>query len=113
MRALILAAGEGVRLRPYTLDRPKCLVEVNGVTLLDRHLAVLRREGILDITLIGGYRRDKLEMKKSGNSCKRELRRNEYGLELVLCGGASVWRYGYSLRGYRVLTRNITSSFGV
>jgi choline kinase len=61
MKALILAAGEGTRLRPYTLDRPKCLVEVEGVSLLDRQLAVLRSEGVADITLIGGYRSDMLK----------------------------------------------------
>lgn len=61
MKALILAAGEGTRLRPYTLDRPKCLVEVDGVSLLDRQLAVLRSEGVDDITLIGGYRSDMLK----------------------------------------------------
>lgn len=61
MKALILAAGEGARLRPYTLDRPKCLVEVDGESLLDRQLAVLRSEGVSDITLIGGYRSDMLE----------------------------------------------------
>ncbi|MDG1144058.1 MAG: phosphocholine cytidylyltransferase family protein, partial [Burkholderiales bacterium] len=64
MKSLILAAGEGVRLRPFTLDRPKCLVEVNGVSLLDRQLAVMRSEGISDITLIGGYQSEKLKVKK-------------------------------------------------
>ena len=61
MKALILAAGEGTRLRPYTLDRPKCLVEVEGESLLDRQLAVLRSEGVTDITLIGGYLSDMLK----------------------------------------------------
>jgi len=61
LRAIILAAGEGVRLRPHTLTRPKCLVEVNGVSLLDRQLAVLRAEGITDVTLVAGYRADQLE----------------------------------------------------
>lgn len=61
MKALILAAGEGTRLRPYTLDRPKCLVEVEGLSLLDRQLAVLRSEGVTDITLIGGYRSEMLK----------------------------------------------------
>ena len=61
MQALILAAGEGNRLRPYTLDRPKCLVEIEGMSLLDRQLYVLRSENITDIKLIGGYRSDVLE----------------------------------------------------
>jgi L-glutamine-phosphate cytidylyltransferase len=60
-KALILAAGEGVRLRPHTLDRPKCLVEVAGRSLLDRHLDVLRAEGIDRILAIGGYRSDMLQ----------------------------------------------------
>lgn len=63
MNALILAAGEGTRLRPYTLDRPKCLVEIDGVSLLDRQLAVLRSRGIDEIVLIGGYRAEMLQNK--------------------------------------------------
>jgi len=55
LKAIILAAGEGTRLRPYTLDRPKCLVEVDGKSLLDRQLSVLGSEDVCDIFLIGGY----------------------------------------------------------
>ena len=61
IKAVILAAGEGTRLRPYTLDRPKCLVEVNEVSLLDRQLAVLSSESIRPIVLIGGYRSNMLK----------------------------------------------------
>jgi len=61
LKAIILAAGEGTRLRPYTLDRPKCLVEVNGISLLDRQLAVLATQAISPIVLIGGYRIDMLK----------------------------------------------------
>ena len=52
MRAIILAAGEGTRLRPYTLDRPKCLVEINGESLLGRQIKVLNSEGINQIILM-------------------------------------------------------------
>ena len=61
LKAIILAAGEGTRLRPYTLDRPKCLVEVDGLSLLDRQLAVLASEAIHPIVLIGGYRVEMLK----------------------------------------------------
>jgi choline kinase len=61
VRAIILAAGEGTRLRPYTLDRPKCLVEVDGKSLLERQLAVLAAESVDDIVLIGGYRSEMLQ----------------------------------------------------
>jgi choline kinase len=56
----MLVAGEGSRLRPYTLDRPKCLVEVDGKSLLDRQLAVLSTASIEPIVLIGGYRSEML-----------------------------------------------------
>lgn len=55
MKAILLAAGEGKRLRPYTLDRPKCLVEINGVSLLDMQLDILKSEGIKEQIIIGGY----------------------------------------------------------
>lgn len=61
LKAIILAAGEGTRLRPYTLDRPKCMVEVDGVSLLDRQLAVLATEAITPVILIGGYRIEMLK----------------------------------------------------
>lgn len=61
LKAIILAAGEGTRLRPYTLDRPKCLVEVDGHSLLDRQLAVLATEAVHPIILIGGYRVEMLK----------------------------------------------------
>lgn len=59
-KIIILAAGEGTRLRPYTLDRPKCLVEVDGRSLLDRQLDVLGSEAVRPIVLVGGYRGDLL-----------------------------------------------------
>ncbi len=60
IKVIILAAGEGRRLRPYTLDRPKCLVEVGGRSLIDRQLDVLHSRGLDRIIVIGGYRADKL-----------------------------------------------------
>ena len=61
MRAIILAAGQGKRLRPLTDDRPKCLVELGGVTLLERQLTTLRQHAINDITVVGGYRAELLK----------------------------------------------------
>ncbi len=61
LRAIILAAGEGLRLRPHTLDRPKCLVELGGKPLLARQTEVLKSLGIRDITVVTGYMAHKIE----------------------------------------------------
>jgi choline kinase len=60
MRAFILAAGEGTRLRPLTLDRPKCLVPLKGKPLLQYQIDALRAAGVADIHLVGGYLAGKL-----------------------------------------------------
>jgi len=55
MKVVILAAGEGKRLRPLTLDRPKCLVEIDHKALLDYQLDVIRSAGIGDVVVVKGH----------------------------------------------------------
>ena len=61
MKAIILAAGQGTRLRPLTDHKPKCLVELAGKPLLEHQLATLRAAGVDDIHIVGGYRAEQLE----------------------------------------------------
>ena len=60
-RAIILAAGFGSRMMPATADRPKPMVRINGVRIIDTLLDALIAVGIKDITIIGGYKFNKLK----------------------------------------------------
>jgi len=56
MKAIIVAAGHGSRMMPHTIDRPKCLLEVGGETILQRAIGALRQNGIENIAVVRGYR---------------------------------------------------------
>jgi choline kinase len=59
MRAIILAAGRGLRLQqPEDMQEPKCLLRFDGKTLLERHLRMLRGAGIEDVVLGLGFRHE-------------------------------------------------------
>ena len=58
-RAIIVAAGEGTRLRPVTLKTPKPLVRVNGTRLIDTSVNALKNNGIHEIYIVCGYKIEK------------------------------------------------------
>jgi NDP-sugar pyrophosphorylase family protein len=58
MQAIILAGGRGERLRPYTEDRPKPMVEVLGVPILAYQLHWLQTQGVTDVVIACGYRHE-------------------------------------------------------
>lgn len=61
MQAIILAAGMGKRLKELTQNATKCMVEVNGVTLIERALSALDRLSLERIVLVVGYEGKKLQ----------------------------------------------------
>lgn len=71
MKAIILAAGQGTRLLPFTQAHPKCLVPVGGRAILDHQLDALAAAGIDDVLVIGGYRIDRLEQHLSQMAAAR------------------------------------------
>ncbi|WP_433929673.1 NTP transferase domain-containing protein [Sorangium cellulosum] len=58
MRAILLAAGRGRRIGR---DAPKCLISIEGRTLLERHLVNLAESGVTDLTIVVGFRREMIE----------------------------------------------------
>ena len=61
MKSIILAAGTGNRLKPYTNEIPKCLVEINGKSLLDWQIESLTNASISEINIVTGYKFKKIE----------------------------------------------------
>lgn len=62
MKAIILAAGEGTRLRPLTKDVPKCLVKLFEKSLLEWQIDVFRQCKISDISVVVGYKKEKMNL---------------------------------------------------
>ncbi len=58
MKGLILAAGMGTRLLPLTADRPKPLVDIGGVTLMDRMIGQCAEIGLDEVVIVTGYMHD-------------------------------------------------------
>ena len=57
-RAVLLCAGAATRLRPLTADRPKCLLEVGGETILARAVRLLLSAGVRKLVIATGYRQE-------------------------------------------------------
>lgn len=60
MQVVILAAGKGERLNRLTAENTKCMVEINGVTLIERMLKQLDNRGLSRIVMVVGYKKDNL-----------------------------------------------------
>lgn len=60
MKAIILAAGQGTRLKKYTENLPKGMLEFDGKTIIERQIGTYRRCGISDIIVVRGFAADKI-----------------------------------------------------
>jgi choline kinase len=93
MIGMVLAAGQGQRLRPLTSDLPKTLLEVaDGRTILDIALANLRAAGLERVVVVTGFAAGRVE------AVREELEaRHDVALELVYNDRALEWNNAYSL----------------
>lgn len=60
MKAVILAAGQGTRIRSVHGEHPKCLIEVDNATILDHQLESLYKAGITDVVMVVGYEKEQI-----------------------------------------------------
>ena len=65
-KVVILSAGQGKRLSPLTDDRPKCLVELSGRTVLHWQLANLASVGVREAVVVTGFRADRVDEEVAG-----------------------------------------------
>tara|TARA_Y100000590_G_scaffold452981_1_gene597132 strand:- start:180 stop:1301 length:1122 start_codon:yes stop_codon:yes gene_type:complete len=63
IKTLIVAAGLGSRLKKHTENLPKCMLDFGGKTLLERQLSAYRKCGIENISVIRGYKKNKINYK--------------------------------------------------
>lgn len=61
MKAIILSAGQGSRLLPLTADRPKCLIDFSGKSLIAWQIEVLFANGVTDIDVVTGFKTEMVE----------------------------------------------------
>jgi choline kinase len=76
MKAIILSAGQGSRLGHLVDDRPKCLIDFAGHTLLDRQLDTLEANGVHEAVVVTGFHDDRIEealAKRSGGPAVRTI----------------------------------------
>lgn len=62
MKAIIIAAGPSKRLRPLTDNLPKCMLKINGKQILQNTIDLFRNNGINDISVIKGYKKEKINL---------------------------------------------------
>ena len=88
MKAMILAAGRGERLRPITDEMPKSLVDVGGTSLLERHLEHVQAAGIRTVVINLGWLGDKIvERVGSGRRYGLDVIYSEEGDNVLETGG--------------------------
>jgi len=61
-KAVVLAASRGSTLEALTADKPKCMVDIRGQPLLRRLVGALREQGLRDVTVVRGYRKNAIDV---------------------------------------------------
>lgn len=109
MNAIILAAGLGSRLKPLTKEVPKPLIKVNGLSLIERQIYLLKEAGICEIVIVIGYMSDKFKFleKKYNVKLIYNNKYKEYNNIYSLYLAQDYLNNTYILEGDVYLTKNL------
>lgn len=114
LKALILAAGRGSRLGRLTARKPKCLVELQGKSLLERQIFAMEHAGLREIGIVVGYRADMIPG-RGVKKIKNRRWKTTYGVFSMLCArrwfgqGPLLVSYGDIFYSWRDLARLLRS----
>jgi len=84
MKCLILAAGQGQRIKHITKKFPKCLIKINKESLLQRQIRLLHRLNIKNITVVKGFKAKKINFKSVNYILNKNFKNNEQ-LDSLFC----------------------------
>ena len=77
MKAIILAAGQGKRIPKVTKNKPKCLIKINKISLIERQISFLHKLNINDIIIVKGFKKKKISIKKVKYIINKNYKNNE------------------------------------
>ncbi len=116
-KALIIAAGLGSRLKKHTENLPKCMLDFGGKTLLQRQLDAYKKNHIKNISLIRGYKKEKINYKGIKYFENPDYRNNNilnsifYGEDVI--NGSIIISYSDILFNSTVVKRTLDSDHDI
>lgn len=118
MKAIILAAGQGNRLKKYTQDLPKGMLSFAGMTLIERQIKMYRRLGVHDLVIVRGFAAEKINYPgiKYVDNTSYERTNMVFSLfcaEDELCGDDIVVSYADVVFEERLLKNLMMSRFSI
>ena len=108
MKTLILSAGQGRRLLPFTEDRPKCLLPIRGKTVIEWQMQELAECGIADVTVVVGFGADKVREALASSWLPLRVRTVYNPLFEVSDNLVSCWMAREAMRGDFILLNGDT-----
>tara|TARA_X000001036_G_C20538264_1_gene749176 strand:- start:127 stop:852 length:726 start_codon:yes stop_codon:yes gene_type:complete len=116
MNSIILAAGRGSRIPEISKKKPKCLIDINGSSILSRQISFLKKSNIKNIFIIRGYKKKYIKFKSIQYIENKNYKKNEQ-LSSLYCArkhlkGNSIILFSDIIYDYKILKKILNSKNG-